>query len=59
MAFNWEQNAFLGYMVEQYEKERGNDIFGRPLHSNNPFLDEDDNDDDYDVDTTNLPWWER
>ncbi len=43
MSFDWEQNAFLGYMVEQYEKDRGNDIFGRPLNDNS-FWDTDDND---------------
>lgn len=44
MSFNWEQNAFLGYMVEQHEKARGNDIFGRPLNDTNNIWDTDDDD---------------
>lgn len=43
MSFNWEQNAFLGYMVEQHEKANGNDIFGRPLNDTN-FWDTDEED---------------
>ena len=38
----WDRTAFLGYMVEEYEKERGNDIFGRPLNND----DDDDNSQD-------------
>ena len=54
MAFNWEQSAFLGYMVEQYERERGNDIFGRPLDDQDWDTDEDEEEAE-----SNLPWWER
>lgn len=39
--FDLEQSAYLGYMVEQYEKERGNDIFGNPLND-----DDDNNEED-------------
>ena len=48
MAFDWEQNAFLGYMVENYQRDRGNDIFGRPLNNDSFYDDEDDNDEDDD-----------
>ena len=49
MSFNWEQNAFLGYMVEQHEKARGNDIFGRPLNDTNIWdTDEDDTEEEDD-----------
>ena len=41
--FDWEQSAYLGYMVEQYEKEQGNDIFGNPLND-----DEESENDEYD-----------
>ena len=47
--FDWEQSAFLGYMVENYEKERGNDIFGRPLNDS-------DDDDDQEEENTNSNW---
>ena len=42
--FDFEQSTYLGYMVEQHEKEQGNDLFGRPLEDND---DEDDNDDSW------------
>ena len=45
MAFDWEQNAFLGYMVENYQRDRSNDLFGRPLNEDN---DEDEDKDDND-----------
>lgn len=55
MSFNWEQNAFLGYMVENYEKERGNDIFGRPLNDTN-IWDTDDDDDTKEEEEDNNYW---
>lgn len=45
MAFDWEQNAFLGYMVENYQRDRGCDLFGYPLNEDN---DEDEDKDDND-----------
>ena len=41
--FDWEQSAYLGYMVEQYEKSHGNDLFGNPLNDDD---EEEDNDDE-------------
>ena len=43
--FNWEQNAYLGYMVEQYEIDRGNDIFGNPFNDNDDDGEEDNSSD--------------
>ena len=40
--FDWEQSAYLGYMVEQYEKDRGNDIFGNPFNNDNDSEDEEE-----------------
>ena len=48
--FDWEQSAYLGYMVENYEKERGNDLFGNPL---NDSFDEDEDE----VENTNNDSW--
>ena len=45
--FDWEQSAYLGYMVEQYEKNRGNDLFGNPL---------DDDDDDDESENNEYDW---
>jgi hypothetical protein len=48
MAFNWEQSAFLGYMVEQYEKQQQD------------FSNWDDEDtEDEESNDNDLPWWER
>ena len=45
MAFNWEQSAFLGYMVEQYEKD---------LYQEN---DDTDEDEDEDANSDNNTYW--
>lgn len=45
--FDLEQSAYLGYMVEQYEKSRGNDIFGNPLNDDEEDNDEEDNSSDW------------
>ena len=46
--FDWEQSAFLGYMVEQYEK-------GQQQQS----YDWDTDDEETEEEENNLPWWER
>lgn len=50
MAFNWEQSAFLGYMVEQYEKEQQQQSYG---------WDDDEDEENEEEEESNLPWWER
>ena len=45
--FDWEQSAYLGYMVERYEESRGNDIFGNPLNDDEEDNDEEDNSSDW------------
>ena len=49
MAFNWEENAFLGYMVEQYEKS----------HNQTNSWDDEDYDEEESQEEENLNWWER
>lgn len=43
----WDNTAFLGYMVETYEKDRGNDIFCRPLNTDDDDDSQDDNDNNW------------
>ena len=51
MAFNWEQSAFLGYMVEQYEKEQQQQSYG--------WDDDEDEENEEEEEESHLPWWER
>jgi len=46
--FDWEQSAFLGYMVEQYEKNQQQQSY-----------DWDTDDEETEEEESNLPWWER
>jgi len=46
--FDWEQSAFLGYMVEQYEKNQQQQSY-----------DWDTDDEETEEEENNLPWWER
>ena len=48
MAFNWEQSAFLGYMVEQYEKEQ---------QQKSSIWDTDDDDEEEDSSSSNDNYW--
>ena len=45
--FDWEQSAYLGYMVERYEESRENDLFGNPLNDDEEDNDEEDNSSDW------------
>ena len=45
--FDWEQSAYLGYMVERYEESRGNDLFGNPLNDDEEDNNEEDNSSDW------------
>lgn len=46
--FDWEQSAFLGYMVEQYEKSQQQQSY-----------DWDTDDEETEEEESNLSWWER
>ena len=47
--FDWEQSAYLGYMVERYEESRGNDLFGN-------LLNDDDEEEDNDEEDNSSDW---